>query len=392
MPNLQSIAIAPIEEIVAELRAGKMIILVDEEDRENEGDLVLAADHVTAEAINFMAKHGRGLICLTLTKDRCQQLNLGLMVRENGTALGTNFTVSIEAATGVTTGISAADRARTIQAAVAKNAKPNDLVQPGHVFPLMAQPGGVLIRSGHTEAGCDLASLAGCSPTAVICEIMKDDGNMARLPDLIEFAKIHQLKIGTIADLIQYRSQTESIVVREGEREFMSPWGKFRGVVYRDTPSHCLHLALVKGQPTQNDEVLVRVHEPVTILDLLDIASSTHSWPLSKALETIAQSSCGVAVLLNAAGIAAPNELKWLGQFEKLCQQSTSQNIQHGLAQPKSSIERKTDFRSYGIGAQILKDLNVQKMRLLANTARVPSLSGYKLEIVGNTPYSVNPS
>ena len=246
MPNPQSVAISPVQEIVAELRAGKMIILVDEEDRENEGDLVLAADHVNAEAINFMAKHGRGLICLTLSKERCQQLNLPLMVRENGTALGTNFTVSIEAASGVTTGISAADRARTIQAAVAPNAKPNDLVQPGHVFPLMAQPGGVLIRSGHTEAGCDLASLAGCSPTAVICEIMKDDGNMARLPDLLEFAKAHQLKIGTIADLIQYRSQTESIVVRESEREFMSPWGKFQGVVYRDKQSNCLHLARIK--------------------------------------------------------------------------------------------------------------------------------------------------
>ncbi|NDC21207.1 MAG: 3,4-dihydroxy-2-butanone-4-phosphate synthase, partial [Burkholderiaceae bacterium] len=197
MPNVSLPAISPVHEIVADLRAGKMIILVDEEDRENEGDLVLAADHVSAEAINFMAKHGRGLICLTLTKERCQQLNLPLMVRENGTALGTNFTVSIEAASGVTTGISAADRARTIQAAVAPTAKPADLVQPGHVFPLMAQPGGVLIRSGHTEAGCDLASLAGCSPTAVICEIMKDDGSMARLPDLIEFAKAHQLKIGT---------------------------------------------------------------------------------------------------------------------------------------------------------------------------------------------------
>ena len=228
MPKSPSIAISPVQEIIAELRAGRMIILVDEEDRENEGDLVLAADHVSAEAINFMAKHGRGLICLTLTKERCQQLNLPLMVRENGTALGTNFTVSIEAASGVTTGISAADRARTIQAAVAVNAKPNDLVQPGHVFPLMAQPGGVLIRSGHTEAGCDLASLAGCSPSAVICEIMKDDGNMARLPDLLEFAEMHQLKIGTIADLIQYRSQTESIVVREADREFITPWVGFR--------------------------------------------------------------------------------------------------------------------------------------------------------------------
>lgn len=392
MTHAQSIAISPIQEIVAELRAGRMIILVDEEDRENEGDLVLAADHVSAEAINFMAKHGRGLICLTLTKERCQQLNLPLMVRENGTALGTNFTVSIEAASGVTTGISAADRARTIQAAVAANAKPNDLVQPGHVFPLMAQPGGVLIRSGHTEAGCDLASLAACSPTAVICEIMKDDGSMARLPDLIEFAKTHQLKIGTIADLIQYRSQTESIVIREAEREFMSPWGNFQGVVYRDTPSNCLHLALVKGQPSHHEEVLVRVHEPVTILDLLDTESSTHSWPLSKALETISQSNCGVVVLLNAAGVAAPGEMKWLSQFEQLCAQTSRHHFGDLSASPKSSIERKTDFRSYGIGAQILKDLQVQKMRLLANTARVPSLSGYKLEITGNIPYSANHS
>ena len=392
MSNPPSIAISPVQEIVAELRAGKMIILVDEEDRENEGDLVLAADHVSAEAINFMAKHGRGLICLTLTKERCQQLNLPLMVRENGTALGTNFTVSIEAASGVTTGISAADRARTIQAAVAVNAKPNDLVQPGHVFPLMAQPGGVLIRSGHTEAGCDLASLAGCSPTSVICEIMKDDGSMARLPDLIEFAKTHHLKIGTISDLIQYRSQTESIVIREAEREFLSPWGKFKGVVYRDTPSNCLHLALIKGQPNQYEETVVRVHEPVTILDLFETESSTHSWPLSKALETISQSNCGVAVLLNAAGVAAPSELKWLNQFEQLCQQ-TAHSLAGGVStQPKSSIERKTDFRSYGIGAQILKDLNVQKMRLLANSARVPSLSGYKLEITGNIPYSANHS
>ena len=248
MPN----TLAPTEDIIAELRAGKMVVLVDEEDRENEGDLVLAADHVTAEAVNFMAKHGRGLICLTLTRERCQQLNLPLMVRDNGTSMGTNFTVSIEAATGVTTGISAADRALTIKTAVAPNAKPSDLVQPGHIFPLMAQPGGVLIRSGHTEAGCDLAAMAGCSPTAVICEIMKDDGSMARLPDLIEFAKEHQLKIGSIADLIQYRSQHESIVVREGKREFVTPWGKFDGIIYRDTPSSCIHIALVHGKPSEN--------------------------------------------------------------------------------------------------------------------------------------------
>ena len=375
MPN----NLASTEEIIAELRAGKMVILVDEEDRENEGDLVLAADHVTADAVNFMAKHGRGLICLTLTRERCQQLNLPLMVRDNGTSMGTNFTVSIEAASGVTTGISAADRALTIKTAVAPNAKPNDLVQPGHIFPLMAQPGGVLIRSGHTEAGCDLAAMAGCSPTSVICEIMKDDGSMARLPDLLEFAKEHQLKIGSIADLIQYRSQNESIVVREGSREFITPWGKFQGIVYRDTPSSCMHIALIHGKPSESQETLVRVHEPVTVLDFLDSNVSTHSWPLAKALEQIATSPSGVAVLLNASGIAAPNGQDWLAQFQKLNQ---SQD------EIKKPLARKTDFRSYGIGAQILKDIGVGKMRLLANPSPVPSLSGYKLEVTGYKPYT----
>ncbi len=375
MPN----TLASTEEIIAELRAGKMVILVDEEDRENEGDLVIAADHVTAEAVNFMAKHGRGLICLTLTRERCQQLNLPLMVRDNGTSMGTNFTVSIEAASGVTTGISAADRALTIKTAVASNAKPSDLVQPGHIFPLMAQPGGVLIRSGHTEAGCDLAAMAGCSATSVICEIMKDDGSMARLPDLLEFAKEHQLKIGSIADLIQYRSQHESIVVREGTREFITPWGKFQGIIYRDTPSSCIHIALVHGKPSEAQETLVRVHEPVTVLDFLDSNVSTHSWPLAKALEQIAASPAGVAVLLNASGIAAPNDQDWLAQFQKLNQSQE---------ESKKPLARKTDFRSYGIGAQILKDIGVGKMRLLANPSPVPSLSGYKLEVTGYKPYT----
>ncbi|QWD72669.1 bifunctional 3,4-dihydroxy-2-butanone-4-phosphate synthase/GTP cyclohydrolase II [Polynucleobacter sp. UB-Raua-W9] len=374
MPNM----LASTEEIIAELRAGKMVVLVDEEDRENEGDLVLAADHVTAEAVNFMAKHGRGLICLTLTRERCQQLNLPLMVRDNGTSMGTNFTVSIEAATGVTTGISAADRALTIKTAVALNAKPSDLVQPGHIFPLMAQPGGVLIRSGHTEAGCDLAAMAGCSPTSVICEIMKDDGSMARLPDLLEFAKEHQLKIGSIADLIKYRSQHESIVVREGEREFITPWGKFKGIIYRDTPSSCIHIALVHGKPAETQETLVRVHEPVTALDFLDSQVSNHSWPLAQALQQIATAPAGVAVLLNASGIAAPNDQDWLAEFQKLNQSKD---------EVKKPLARKTDFRSYGIGAQILKDIGVGKMRLLANPSPVPSLSGYKLEVTAYQPY-----
>jgi 3,4-dihydroxy 2-butanone 4-phosphate synthase/GTP cyclohydrolase II len=374
MPNI----LHSTEEIIADLRAGKMVILVDEEDRENEGDLVLAADHVTAEAVNFMAKYGRGLICLTLTRERCQQLNLPLMVRDNGTSMGTNFTVSIEAATGVTTGISAADRALTIKTAVAPNAKPSDLVQPGHIFPLMAQPGGVLIRSGHTEAGCDLAAMAGCSATSVICEIMKDDGSMARLPDLLEFAKEHQLKIGSIADLIQYRSQHESIVVREGQREFITPWGKFDGIIYRDTPSSGVHIALVHGKPSETQETLVRVHEPVTVLDFLDSQVSNHSWPLAQALQQIAAAPAGVAVLLNAAGIAVPNDQDWLAQFQKLNQSKD---------EVKKPLARKTDFRSYGIGAQILKDIGVGKMRLLANPNPVPSLSGYKLEVTGYQPY-----
>ena len=375
MPN----KLAPTQEIIAELRAGRMVILVDEEDRENEGDLVIAADHVSPEAINFMAKHGRGLICLTLTRERCQQINLPLMVRDNGTSMGTNFTVSIEAASGVTTGISAADRAHTISVAVAAKAKPNDLVQPGHIFPLMAQPGGVLIRSGHTEAGCDLAALAGCSPTSVICEIMKDDGTMARLPDLLEFAKEHQLKIGSIADLIQYRSQHESIVIREGEREFTTPWGNFQGIIYRDTPSSCIHIALVKGKPSENQETLVRVHEPLTVLDFLEAKSSTHSWPLAQALQEIAATPAGVAVLLNASGVAAPGDVDWLAQFQKL----------NGIdQQAEKPLARKTDFRSYGIGAQILKDLGVGKMRLLANPAPTPSLSGYKLEVTGYQPFT----
>jgi 3,4-dihydroxy 2-butanone 4-phosphate synthase/GTP cyclohydrolase II len=374
MPNI----LHSTEEIIADLRAGKMVVLVDEEDRENEGDLVLAADHVTAEAVNFMAKHGRGLICLTLTRERCQQLNLPLMVRDNGTSMGTNFTVSIEAATGVTTGISAADRALTIKTAVAANAKPSDLVQPGHIFPLMAQPGGVLIRSGHTEAGCDLAAMAGCSPTSVICEIMKDDGSMARLPDLLEFAKEHQLKIGSIADLIQYRSQHESIVVREGQREFITPWGKFKGIIYRDTPSSGVHIALVHGKPSETQETLVRVHEPVTVLDFLESQISNHSWPLAQALHQIAAAPAGVAVLLNAAGIAAPNDQDWLAQFQKLNQSKD---------EVKKPLARKTDFRSYGIGAQILKDIGVGKMRLLANPNPVPSLSGYNLEVTSYQPY-----
>ena len=362
-------SISTTQEIVAELRAGRMVILVDEEDRENEGDLVLAAEYVTPEAINFMAKFGRGLICLTLTEDRCDQLALAMMTSRNGTSYGTNFTVSIEAAEGVTTGISAADRAKTIQVAVSKNAQPADIVQPGHIFPLKAQKGGVLMRAGHTEAGCDFAELAGLTPASVICEIMKDDGTMARLPDLIEFAKEHNLKIGTIADLIHYRSQNECFVDRIGERTMETVHGTFQAVLYRDKPSGGAHLALVHGEIDAAQETLVRVHQPVSILDLLETKATTHSWNMASAMAAIKQSERGVMVLLNCEESA--DEL--FSQFQAL----TNPDIR-----PQQRAARM-DLRTYGIGAQILKDLSVGKMKLLANPRKMPSMAGFNLEVTG---------
>ncbi|MCM0043008.1 MAG: bifunctional 3,4-dihydroxy-2-butanone-4-phosphate synthase/GTP cyclohydrolase II [Burkholderiaceae bacterium] len=357
------------QEIIAELRAGRMVILVDEEDRENEGDLVLAADFVTPEAINFMAKHGRGLICLTLTEERCDQLNLSMMTARNGTSYGTNFTVSIEAAEGVTTGISAADRARTIQAAVARHAKPADIVQPGHVFPLRAQNGGVLMRAGHTEAGCDLADLAGLTPAAVICEILKDDGTMARLPDLLEFAREHGLKIGAIADLIHYRSQNESIVERVGERTMQTPFGSFHAIAFRDTPSRGAHLALVHGALRPELETLVRVHQPVSILDMLETGATTHSWNMAAAMSAIQAAERGVIVLLNC---------------EESAEQMFAQFAALGAAQPATPPRAaRMDLRTYGIGAQILRALGVGKMKLLANPRKMPSMTGFNLEVVG---------
>jgi 3,4-dihydroxy 2-butanone 4-phosphate synthase / GTP cyclohydrolase II len=362
-------SISTVQEIVAEIRAGRMVILVDEEDRENEGDLVLAADFVTPEAINFMAKYGRGLVCLTLTAERCEQLNLPMMATRNGTSFGTNFTVSIEAAEGVTTGISAADRARTVQVAVAKNAKPSDIVQPGHIFPLKAQKGGVLMRAGHTEAGCDLSELAGLTPASVICEIMKDDGTMARLPDLIEFAKEHGLKIGTIADLIHYRSQHESIVERVAERTMHTAHGPFKAIAFRDKPSGGAHLALVHGDIVPNLETLVRVHQPVSILDLLETQATTHSWNTASAMSAIKAAERGVIVLLNCEESAD----QMFAQFEAL-------NNPDARPQPRGS---RMDLRTYGIGAQILRDLKVGKMKLLANPRKMPSMTGFDLEVVG---------
>ena len=357
-------AISPITEIIADIGAGRMVILVDEEDRENEGDLVLAAEFVSAEAINFMARYGRGLVCLTLTEEKCRSLNLPLMVANNSSPLGTNFTVSIEAAEGVTTGISAADRARTVQAAIRADASPRDIVQPGHIFPLMAQEGGVLVRAGHTEAGCDLARLAGLMPAAVICEILKDDGEMARLPDLEIFAEVHGLKIGTIADLIHHRSSTESFVSRAAERDIDTVHGRFRLYAYTDRIGNETHLALVRGPIGAGREVLVRVHEPLSVMDLLDAGSTRHSWNFHDALAAVARAECGVIVLLHRHEAAA--EL-----------------LERAQASRPVAPRTKIALRNYGIGAQILKDLKVRKMKLMALPRPMPSMAGFDLEIMG---------
>ena len=359
--------ISPVPELVAELAAGRMVILVDEEDRENEGDLVLAADHVSPAAINFMAKHGRGLICLTLTRDRCERLQLSAMARSNGTKHGTAFTVSIEAATGVTTGISAADRARTVQAAVARDAQASDLVQPGHIFPLLAQDGGELMRAGHTEAGCDLAGMAGLTPAAVICEIMTDDGSMARLPDLQVFAREHGLKIGTIADLIHHRSHNESLIEPLGSRDIDTPQGRFHCTAFRDRSWGGLHLALTVGQWSTEDEVSVRVHEPLSVMDLLDAGAGPHSWPLPAALAALQQAGRGAAVLLNAGSDASA----LLGRMLPATGSAALPAI------------KQMDLRTYGVGAQILRHLGVRRMKLLGNPRRMPSMTGYGLEVTG---------
>ncbi|HKX37230.1 MAG TPA: bifunctional 3,4-dihydroxy-2-butanone-4-phosphate synthase/GTP cyclohydrolase II [Burkholderiales bacterium] len=351
----ESAAISEVSEVIAAIRAGEIVILVDDEDRENEGDLVFAAEFVTPEKINFLIKHGRGLVCMPITEEHAGRLGLRPMVEQNRSRHGTNFTVSIEAAEGIATGISAHDRALTIKIASSEKSTAADIVQPGHVFPLIAHPGGVLVRAGHTEACCDLARLAGLAPAAVLCEIMRDDGTMARLPDLLQFAAEHKLKIGTIADLIEYRSRNESLVKRSAERDIETPWGKFHMVSYRDLSVGALHLALVHGKPEPKKETLVRVHEPLSILDLLDAGKGGHSWSVGEALRKIEQTGCGVMVLMNC------------GQEE--------------AAMPKAG--RGIDLRLYGIGAQILRDLGVGRMRLMAAPRKMPSMAGFGLEVTG---------
>jgi 3,4-dihydroxy 2-butanone 4-phosphate synthase/GTP cyclohydrolase II len=362
-PSPEARAISPIPEIITEIRAGRMVILVDEEDRENEGDLVVAADAVTPDIVNFMARFGRGLVCMPITEERARQLDLAPMTPVNRSVHGTNFTVSIEAASGVTTGISAADRAHTIRVACAPNARPADIVHPGHVFPLVAHCGGVLVRAGHTEACCDLAALAGFSPAAVLCEIMKDDGTMARLPDLVDFARQHGLKIGAITDLIHYRSQTERLIERVGERPIRTAAGDFWLVTFRDKLAEATHLALVRGNIAPEQETIVRVHEPLSVVDLLDYDSRVHSWTIPAALSRLARADRGVLVLLHRPESAL--------------------DLRDRAIADQPRVESKMDLRNYGIGAQILRDLNVGKMRLLARPRKMPSMAGFDLTVTG---------
>jgi len=355
-----------IEEIIEDIKQGKMVVIMDDEDRENEGDLLMAASAVTPEAINFMARYGRGLICLTLSEARCRQLRLPQMVDSTDDIHGTNFTVSIEAAEGVTTGISAADRAITVQAAVAPDAQPQDIVQPGHVFPLRAQPGGVLNRAGHTEAGCDLARLAGFEPAAVIVEILNDDGTMARRPDLEKFARQHELKIGTIEDLIRYRIQNEKTVERVAESDFPNEFGHFRLYAYQDEIGNDLHLALVHGKIDPSQPVRVRVHMENTLCDVL-ASTRKCGWPLRDAMRSIAEADePGVIVILREPE-SARQIVQWM--------------LDHHVEE-KAPGDSPEELRTHGIGAQILMDLNVHKMRLMSAPKRIHGLAGFGLEVV----------
>ncbi len=371
MTTQQAMALNSIDEILEDLRQGKMVIIMDDEDRENEGDLLMAASRVRPEDINFMARYGRGLICLTLTRERCKQLRLPLMVTDNETPHGTNFTVSIEAAEGVTTGISAYDRAHTIRTAVAPDARPDDLVQPGHIFPLMAQPGGVLTRAGHTEAGCDLTRLAGLEPAAVIVEVLKEDGSMARRPDLESFARRHGLKIGTIADLIRYRMANEKTIQRMAEFELSTEFGRLRLLTYQDALTKQVHFALVKGMINPEQPVLVRVHVQHTLCDLLPVQLPESGWPLADAFHRVAGEPSGVLVLLTRQ--EDPKELV------RRMQQYQREGVESHNPRPTDSA---TELRTYGLGAQILLDLGVRRMRVLSAPKRLSGLSGFDLEVV----------
>lgn len=356
---------APIPELLEDIRAGRMVVIVDDEDRENEGDLVMAATRVTAADINFMVTHGRGLVCLPMTQARCERLGLPLMARDNRSQFRTAFTVSIEAAQGVTTGISAADRARTIQAAVAADARPEDLHQPGHVFPLIAQPGGVLRRAGHTEAAVDLARLAGLEPAGVIVEILNADGTMARRPDLEAFARQHGLKIGTIADLIQYRLRTERGIERIDQREVETGAGRFTLVSYRDLIDGALHFALLHGDPARSAEALVRVHVENVLTDVLDLQHADLGISLTQALRAARAAECGIVVVL--CGAPAP---------EAVLARLRGEGV--------TAAEGPAQWRRNGVGAQILADLGARRLRVLGTPRRQVALAGFGLEVIGH--------
>lgn len=360
------------EELIEEIHQGRMVVLMDDEDRENEGDLVMAASCVRPEDINFMARYGRGLICLTLTRERCEQLRLPLMVSDTNARQTTNFTVSIEAASGVSTGISAADRATTVLAAVRREAKPADLVQPGHIFPLMTQPGGVLTRAGHTEAGSDLARLAGCEPAAVIVEILSDDGSMARRPELMRFARQHGLKIGTIADLIRYRMRNEKTIELVSESRLPTEYGEFALRAYHDRAGGEVHFALVRGEVRSDTPVLVRVHMEDRLYDTLRASVHDTSWSLDAAMQRIATEPSGGVLVLIRGGEDARALMRRLHE----------QQPQEHAAETPRSASSSTELRGYGIGAQILADLGVHHMRVLGSPRKLLGLSGFGLEIV----------